>query len=337
MRITVLSENTVRKKGLLAEHGFSLWVEIGERKILFDTGVGKVISNNAAVLGFDLAEAPTVVLSHGHYDHTGGLPEVCDRATGMLTVYAHPAAFMPKYSRHPDGMHDIAMPSAAKNQPKQDADRNHHQKSQTEIVKPVVLIQPLRPNGKQGRPAFYAQTGRVQRRVQIHGVIAKAGVDAGNSRAECANRIPHNPNRHNSGQRQRRGAPKAPCPRHAAQRVDQHHPAHHRHEIGMNADRRAAQGDVFPRHPAVALLTASQQEVQRKQNQKVGSQRAVAEGPFHQHRGKHEGKQREAGRQHPSDKQPDQQRRRHPLQRKAKQNIPAKKLERLRQDRRKQL
>lgn len=114
LRITVLSENTVRKKGLLAEHGFALWVEIGERKILFDTGAGKVIGNNAAVLGFDLAEAPIVVLSHGHYDHTGGLAEVCDRATGMLTVYAHPAAFMPKYSRHPDGMHDIAMPVAAK-------------------------------------------------------------------------------------------------------------------------------------------------------------------------------------------------------------------------------
>ena len=115
LRITVLAENTVRKKGILAEHGFALWIELGDKRILFDTGQGKVIHNNAINLGINLGDADSVALSHGHYDHTGGLVEIC-RQTEKLTVYSHPAVFNPKYSKHVDGsVHDAGISTSAKN------------------------------------------------------------------------------------------------------------------------------------------------------------------------------------------------------------------------------
>ena len=78
IRITVLVENCVRQRGLLAEHGLAFWIEAGGRQILFDTGQGMVLRHNARELGFDLSAADAVVLSHGHYDHTGGLQAELD-------------------------------------------------------------------------------------------------------------------------------------------------------------------------------------------------------------------------------------------------------------------
>ncbi|MBN1942759.1 MAG: MBL fold metallo-hydrolase [Phycisphaerae bacterium] len=101
-RITVLVENTAGKGGLLGEHGLSFWIELDDKKILFDTGQGKAIRENAAVLHIPLDQADAVIVSHGHYDHTGGLGDVLQRTRG-IPVYAHRAAFAPKYARNFDG------------------------------------------------------------------------------------------------------------------------------------------------------------------------------------------------------------------------------------------
>lgn len=61
-------------EGLAIEHGFAAWIEAGENRILLDTGAGQALIPNARSLGVDLARATALVLSHGHYDHTGGLP-----------------------------------------------------------------------------------------------------------------------------------------------------------------------------------------------------------------------------------------------------------------------
>ncbi|MDY6965249.1 MAG: MBL fold metallo-hydrolase [Halobacteriota archaeon] len=100
MRITTLSENTAgkRPKGLLAEYGLSILVEADERKILFDTGQKKSAVNNAAILGIDLSDIEKIVLSHGHFDHTGGLKSVLEK-TGEIEIIAHPDIFQKKYAK----------------------------------------------------------------------------------------------------------------------------------------------------------------------------------------------------------------------------------------------
>lgn len=100
VRITVLVENTARKRNLLAEHGLSVWIEAGGRRILFDTGQGYAIEHNAAKLGIDISTADAIVLSHGHYDHTGGLVRAIALAPAA-EVFMHPAALQPKYIEVP--------------------------------------------------------------------------------------------------------------------------------------------------------------------------------------------------------------------------------------------
>ncbi len=102
LRLTVLVENTVQQPGALAEHGLSFWLETPAGHVLFDTGQRYALVANVRVLDVRLAQARAVVLSHGHFDHTGSLDFVLEHAT-QATVFAHPAAFAPKFSRHGDG------------------------------------------------------------------------------------------------------------------------------------------------------------------------------------------------------------------------------------------
>ena len=73
MKITVLMENTACRADLAAEHGLSLLIETGDCTILFDTGQTGAFADNAAKLGIDLNTVDFCILSHGHYDHGGGI------------------------------------------------------------------------------------------------------------------------------------------------------------------------------------------------------------------------------------------------------------------------
>jgi len=98
LRITTLSENTATpRRRLLAEWGLSVLVEIDNLNILLDTGQSVSTAHNAAVLGVDLSQIERIVLSHGHYDHTGGLCEVLSRMNKEMGIIAHPEIWASKY------------------------------------------------------------------------------------------------------------------------------------------------------------------------------------------------------------------------------------------------
>ena len=97
--ITTLSENTVAGPSLLAEWGISVLVEADTENILLDTGQSISASHNADILGIDLGKINRLVLSHGHFDHTGGLRQVLPRVRGKVEIIAHPDIWQAKYAR----------------------------------------------------------------------------------------------------------------------------------------------------------------------------------------------------------------------------------------------
>lgn len=97
VKITTLVENTACRGELVGEHGLAYFIESGENKILFDTGQSDLLLKNARAMGINLKAVDTIVLSHGHYDHTGGLATVLDEVR-QVDLYMHPAALEPKFS-----------------------------------------------------------------------------------------------------------------------------------------------------------------------------------------------------------------------------------------------
>ena len=110
-KVTTLCENNIGhgSQNLIGEHGLSFYVEADDRRILFDTGQNLGIANNAGVLGIDLSRIDTVVLSHGHYDHSSGLKSLLDCNTDF-TLCAHPDVFSPKVRGEGDGHKYIGIP-----------------------------------------------------------------------------------------------------------------------------------------------------------------------------------------------------------------------------------
>ncbi len=110
VRITVLMDNKGGEPGVHAEHGLSIWLEFGHHAVLFDAGQSGHTMDNAMALGIDAGRAEAIALSHGHYDHTGGLSRILP-ATPQARVYLHPMAFGPRYSRKDDGtLRETGMP-----------------------------------------------------------------------------------------------------------------------------------------------------------------------------------------------------------------------------------
>jgi 7,8-dihydropterin-6-yl-methyl-4-(beta-D-ribofuranosyl)aminobenzene 5'-phosphate synthase len=99
LRITILSENTASMGDFLAEWGLSILIETDTANVLLDTGTSTSAVHNAETLGIDLGKIDEIVLSHGHYDHTGGLREMLRRMKKEIEIIAHPDIFQAKYHR----------------------------------------------------------------------------------------------------------------------------------------------------------------------------------------------------------------------------------------------
>ena len=97
MNFTVLC-NDEKNKDFISEHGFSILIEKDEKKILFDTGHTDVYLKNAQNLNLNLNEVDMIVLSHGHYDHAGGINYLL-KEDSTFKVYLQEKAMQEKYSK----------------------------------------------------------------------------------------------------------------------------------------------------------------------------------------------------------------------------------------------
>ena len=108
VKITTLSENTANPV-VLAEWGLSILVEGDRVQVLLDTSQSVSVAYNAKILGIDLSTVDKLVISHGHYDHTGGFKEVIEQI-GEIDVIAHPDMWTEKYAIYGDFQKYIGIP-----------------------------------------------------------------------------------------------------------------------------------------------------------------------------------------------------------------------------------
>lgn len=103
-RVTVICENSVQTPlPVIGEHGLSFYIEGSSGSTVFDTGQGLGFMHNMKMLGKDISAINRVILSHGHYDHTGGLLSLLKERKTETPVYLHPAAFNEKGALLPSG------------------------------------------------------------------------------------------------------------------------------------------------------------------------------------------------------------------------------------------
>lgn len=97
VNISILVENTTPVPALIGEYGFSAFLNIDGHKILFDTGSADALFHNASHLGINLQEVEDLVISHGHFDHTGALLALC-KNYGRKRIYAHSQIFSKRFN-----------------------------------------------------------------------------------------------------------------------------------------------------------------------------------------------------------------------------------------------
>lgn len=110
IEIKTLCENTA-SIGCIGEWGLSVLISVDGKEILFDTGAGNTIIHNSKDMEVDLRGINKIVLSHGHYDHTGGLLSVL-RETNGADIFAHPDIWDKKYALHDGKEFNVGMPFA---------------------------------------------------------------------------------------------------------------------------------------------------------------------------------------------------------------------------------
>lgn len=108
MRIVNLMEDMPGHPGCLFEHGLSFYIETNAHKLLMDTGASGAFIKNAQTLGIDLKQVDTVILSHGHYDHAGGILPFTEQ-NPSAEIYMQKTAGADYYSLRENGENYIGI------------------------------------------------------------------------------------------------------------------------------------------------------------------------------------------------------------------------------------
>lgn len=112
--VTVLVENSVHGRQLQGEHGLAFHLRTDRGQMVFDAGQSELVARNAPLLGVDLDAVQAIALSHGHYDHTGGLATLRNLAP-RARLFLHPDALINRFSGQPDGStREVGLPDAAR-------------------------------------------------------------------------------------------------------------------------------------------------------------------------------------------------------------------------------
>lgn len=127
LKIVNLIENECGDSGCIAEHGLSFYFETDKHKILMDAGASNAFIDNAKQLGIRLEDVDVVILSHGHYDHTGGVIGF-SKINPNAPIYMQESAGGEYYSLHPEGYRYIGI------------DKNILRLKQIELIKRNAVI-----------------------------------------------------------------------------------------------------------------------------------------------------------------------------------------------------
>ena len=142
LRIILLIENTSCDEDIIPEHGLSIYIEFNGQKGLYDVGQTDQLIKNSEEMFIDLDELDWIAISHGHYDHTGGLKSVLKARPNKIKVFTGESAFKPKYARRDnDIIEDIGIPFS-KDEIKEISASVSEVKGKIEISKDIFLIGP---------------------------------------------------------------------------------------------------------------------------------------------------------------------------------------------------
>jgi 7,8-dihydropterin-6-yl-methyl-4-(beta-D-ribofuranosyl)aminobenzene 5'-phosphate synthase len=162
IKITIVVDNRALDKSttgkskrakLASEHGLTLWIETEKTRVLFDTGQGPALQKNVPALGVELADTDVLVLSHGHYDHTGGLPQAL-REASHAHLYCHPGACRTRYSVRESKVESIGI----RKRPREALRRLPSERLHW-VIGPVMLTDRIGMTGPVPRLTDYEDTG----------------------------------------------------------------------------------------------------------------------------------------------------------------------------------
>jgi 7,8-dihydropterin-6-yl-methyl-4-(beta-D-ribofuranosyl)aminobenzene 5'-phosphate synthase len=162
--INVVVDNTASDPKLYhSEHGLSYWIEYEGHHILFDTGAGDAIMPNLKALGLDPRKLDAVVISHGHYDHIGGLAQIlmARKAAKLETpVFISPNAFRSHLAKKEAGMQEVGSPLEAHNYEQMGA-KFHYVEGKARLWPGCMAICPIPrvTDFENPAPNLFAQSG----------------------------------------------------------------------------------------------------------------------------------------------------------------------------------